>query len=216
MESNPIDHAGLRWQTVTDFAKLAASDAPFPGGGGVAALTGALAAALCSMVCNLTVGRKKYAAVEGDIRAALAQAERLREKLLALIDEDAVCFGPLAKAYAIPKHDPARGAVMEQALHTACTAPMDMMRCCCEVVELLETLLEKGSAMLVSDVGVGAELARAALVSSSMNVFINTGSMRDAAVRQALEQEADGMLIAFIPRAEAVVLDVQKRIRKGA
>lgn len=196
------------------FTDVLASDAPTPGGGGASALVGALAAALCEMAGNLTLGRKKYAAVEPDIREMLSKLGTLRARLLALIDQDAADFAPLAHAYAIPKDDPARADVMERALAAACVSPMEMMRCLRDVVLLLEEMLEKGSAMLVSDVGVGAALARGALVGASMNVFVNTKAMANEAARQSLEREADGLLDAFIPRADAIVAIVQSRIRK--
>ena len=144
-----------------------------------------------------------------------AQADALRGQLLALIDADAVGFEPLAAAYAIPKEDPTRLIVMEPALQKACEAPMEMMRCCAKVIELLETLLEKGSLLLVSDVGVGAHLSHAALASASMNVFVNTASMKDAEAKRALETEADALLSAYLPRAACIGRNVQDRIRKG-
>ncbi|MEG0035475.1 MAG: cyclodeaminase/cyclohydrolase family protein, partial [Oscillospiraceae bacterium] len=115
-------------QTVSNFAEVLASNAPVPGGGGASALVGAVGAALASMVSNLTSGKKKYAEYEGDIQRILAEATELREALLHQIDEDAACFEPLSRAYGIPKDDPQRAEIMENALHLACTAPLSIMK----------------------------------------------------------------------------------------
>jgi methylenetetrahydrofolate dehydrogenase (NADP+)/methenyltetrahydrofolate cyclohydrolase len=205
---------GFMKQTCGDFAEALASKAPVPGGGGASALVGALSAALGSMVGNLTVGRKKYAAVETDIYAMLEKLNPLRERLLALVDEDAEAFEPLAAAYAIPKDSPERGTVMEDALTKACSAPLEMMLCCCEVISLLDEMLEKGSAMLVSDVGVGAVCGKAALIGASMNIFINTRSMADKHVAESFEKKADDMLVTYCALADRISAEVTRRIRK--
>ena len=143
-------------KSCADFAAVLASKAPVPGGGGAAALVGALGTALCSMVGNLTVGRKKYAAVEADIRSALKQAEKVQAELLELVDKDAEAFEPLSRAYSISKDDPTREVTLENATRSACQAPLEMMCAICKAIELLEEMLEKGSVTLVSDVGCGA------------------------------------------------------------
>ena len=178
--------------TCADFAEILASKESVPGGGGAAALTGALGAALCSMVGNFTIGKKKYAAVEDDVKA----------------------FAPLSKAYAISKEDPHRDTVLEEATLNACKAPMEMVRRCCTGVELLEEMLEKGSVMLVSDIGCGALLCKAAMESAAMNVFINTGSLKDRDRARSMEAEIDTLLAQYGPRAAAVAEAVNKRIRK--
>lgn len=197
------------------FSEILASREPVPGGGGASALVGALGVALCSMVGNLTIGRKKYAQYEEDVKRMLYNGEKLRIRLLSLIDEDAKAFDPLAKAYSIPKDVPQRQEVMEKVLTDACKAPLEMMRCCCESIELLEEMLEKGSVTLVSDVGCGALFSKAALSGASMNIFINTASLSNRENAKKLEAEADEMLNNFIPRAEAVAKEVLNRIRRG-
>ena len=137
----------------TAFAEVLASKAPVPGGGGAAALAGALGVALCSMVGNFTTGKKKYAAYEADVQRMLAAGETLRARLLALVEADAKAFEPLSRAYAIPKDDPARDTVMEEATLNAVQAPVEMVTCCGEALLLLEEMLEKGSRLLLSDVG---------------------------------------------------------------
>lgn len=199
-----------------EFSQVLASRAAVPGGGGVSALVGAFGAALCSMAGNLTLGRKKYAAVEPDIRRMLAEGERIQNRLLELVDEDAQAFEPLSKAYSIPKDDPTRAEVLEQVTVGACQAPLAMMESICEAIELLEEMLEKGSAMLVSDVGCGAICCRAALESASLNIYINTKTLANRDTAAQLDGKADRMLETYIPRAEAVAKEVTARLRNRA
>ena len=200
-------------QSCTCFVEALASKAPVPGGGGAAALVGALGAALCSMVGNLTVGRKKYAAYEEDLKRMLADGETVRSKLLALVDADAENFAPLAKAYSIPKDDPTRAEVLEKVTVAACDAPMEMMRWTCKAVDLLAEMLDKGSVTLVSDVGCGALCCEAALESASMNVFVNTKTLQDREVAGKLESEADEMLRVYGVKARQVADEVTRRLR---
>ncbi len=199
--------------TYTEFADVLASKAPVPGGGGAAALVGALGTALCSMVGNFTVGRKKYANVEADIYAILHKTKVLQARLLELIDEDAKAFEPLSAAYAIPNDHPQRGEIMEHALVDASAAPLEMMQCCCEAIGLLAEMLEKGSVMLVSDVGVGALFCGAALQGASLNIFINTKSMKDREKAEELNQQADTMLHEYARLASRVYEQVAQRFR---
>ena len=157
-------------KSCADFAAVLASKAPVPGGGGAAALVGALGTALCSMVGNLTVGRKKYAQYEADVKRMLEKGAAVQERLLDLVDKDAEAFEPLSKAYSIPKDDPKHDETLEAATKFACEAPVEMMKACCEAIELLEEMLEKGSVTLISDVGCGALCCAAALESASMNI----------------------------------------------
>lgn len=202
-------------KSCADFAAVLASKAPVPGGGGAAALVGALGTALCSMVGNLTVGRKKYAAVEADVRSALKQAEKVQADLLELVDRDAEAFEPLSRAYSIPKDDPAREATLENATRSACQAPLEMMRTICKAIELLEEMLEKGSVTLVSDVGCGALCCGAALESASMNIFVNTGTLRNREEAALLDAQADTLLAEYLPRARRVADEVARRLRNG-
>lgn len=198
----------------TAFAEALAARTSVPGGGGAAALAGALAVALCSMAGNFTAGKKKFAAVEADIRRMLAEGEALREHLLELVDADARAFEPLSRAYSIPKDDPCRAQVMEEAALNACQAPMEMVRCCHKVLLLLEEMLEKGSKLLITDVGCGALLCRAAMESAAMNVFVNTGTLRDRETAAKLEQEVDEILGADLPLADKIAVSVTAYIRK--
>ena len=196
-----------------EFASALAAKESVPGGGGAAAYAGALAAALCSMVGNFTTGKKTYAAVEDDIQRMLAQAEVVRRRLLELVQEDADAFLPLSKAYAIPRDDPKRAETLEAATKGACEAPLEMMRQICTAIELLEEMGAKGSRMLMSDVGCGALLAGAALEAASINVFVNTKTLRDRSFAQFTEAKADEMLSRYVPRAKACAERVTTSIR---
>ena len=200
-------------KTCREFAALLAAKESVPGGGGAAAYAGALSVALCSMVGNFTTGKKAYADVEADVQSMIDRAGKIRERLLSLVDEDAEAFAPLSRAYGIPKDDPSRDAVLEAATKAACVAPMEMMRQICRSIDLLEEMGQKGSKMLVSDVGCGALLARAALEAASMNVFVNTKSLKDRNHVLALEAECDAMLATYGPKAEAIAADVMMRVR---
>ena len=202
-------------KNLNEFCNALASKTPTPGGGGAAALTGALGIALCSMAGSLTLGRKKYADVEADVLRMLEKGESLRERLLALIDKDAEMFAPLAEAYSVPKDNPDRDAILENATMGACTAPMEILRLCCECVELLEEMLEKGSKMLVSDVGCGALCCRAAIDSAALNVFINTKSLKNRVEAEKLENEVDRLTAEYSTRAAAIADEVRNRLRKG-
>lgn len=195
------------------FTQVLASKAPVPGGGGAAALVGAIGTALCSMVSNLTVGRKKYAAFEEDNRIILVEAEKIRLRLLELVDEDAAAFEPLSNAYAIPKDDPKRAGIMENVTREACRTPMEMMRYICRAIELLEKLLEKGSVLLVSDVGCGALCCGAALKSAGMNIFVNTRALKNRDEAAELDAKADEMLRTYGDRAEQIAREVVRRLR---
>ncbi|OUN89240.1 cyclodeaminase/cyclohydrolase family protein [[Collinsella] massiliensis] len=195
------------------FAADLAAKLPVPGGGGASALVGALGAALCSMAGNFTAGKKRFAAVEDDVQRILAEAEVLRHKLIGLIEADAAAFEPVSRAYRMPKEDPARAQVLEVATKTACSAPIETMRVCARVIELLEEMGGICSPMLLSDVGCGAVLGAAALRAASVNVFVNTSELADRAYAEALEREADGLLEAYIPRAEALAARVTDHIR---
>lgn len=201
-------------QTCEGFVSLLASKAPVPGGGGAAALVGALGAALCSMAGNLTLGRKKYAAVEPDICVLLKKGERVRTRLLELVDADAAAFEPLSRAYSIPKDDPNREAVLEEVTKKACAAPMEMLEQCAQAVELLEEMLEKGSVMLVSDVGCGAVCCKAALECAALNVYINTKTLKNRVMAEALEHRTDELLKEYGVRASKISAAVTAQLRK--
>ncbi len=182
-------------KNIDKFLEALASSAPTPGGGGAAALCGALAIALGNMVGNLTLGKKKYADVQEDIKALNEKAEALRADFVALIDADAEAFAPLSKAYGIPKDDPERAEVMETALLKAVQPPMEIMRKCVKALEVISEYAAKGSVLAISDAGCAAALAKAAADAAALNVFINTKSMTDHKVANHLNVEANSLVM---------------------
>lgn len=178
----------------TQFLSELSSNAPVPGGGGASAAVGAFAAALGMMVTNLTIGKKKYADYEEEVKAVRDRLEGLRDQLIDLVDGDAVAFEPLSKAYSIPKDDPERDTIMENALYEASVVPMSIMETVLAAARELEVLVEKGSKLAVSDVGVGILFAQAAIEGASLNVYINTKSMKDRERAAALDAKADAII----------------------
>ena len=195
-----------------------ASKAPTPGGGGASAYCGALAAALSSMVCNLTTGKKAYAAVEDEVQQAVKELASLTDELVKLVDEDASAFTPLANAYKMPKETEAqkqaKEAALQQALVGACDVPVSIMKACTRVIELAEMLAEKGLRMAVSDAGVSVLFAKAALQGASLNVLINCASMTDRARAEGYLVEVEHMLNIYTKRADAVYASVVKELDK--
>lgn len=178
----------------TQFLSELSSNAPVPGGGGASAAVGAFAVALGMMVTNLTIGKKKYADYEEEVKAVRDRLEGLRDQLIDLVDGDAVAFEPLSKAYSIPKDDPERDTIMENALYEASVVPMSIMETVLAAAKELEVLVEKGSKLAVSDVGVGILFAQAAIEGASLNVCINTKSMKDRERAAALDAKADAII----------------------
>jgi len=193
------------------FCQVLSAKAPVPGGGGASALAGALGASLGAMVGNYTLGKKKYAGVQEDIRVLLDEAEKLRCDLLAQVEADAAAFEPLSRAYAIPKDDPARDEVMERCLLRAAAVPMEILRLACRGIELHQELERKGSAMMASDVGTGVILCRAALFGAQLNVKVNTRLMADRSCAEKLNAEADALVNKYRKIAEAVYEAVMGR-----
>ena len=190
------------------FLEDLAGSTPAPGGGGAAALVGAAGAALGNMVGSLTVGKKKYAAVEADILILNRRAATLRKRLEGLVQADADAFTPLAAAYKLPKETPEqqahKAAVLETALEGACAVPLEIMSACCEGITLAAEYAEKGSVMAVSDAGCAALFCKAALQAAGLNVSINTRLMADNAHAAALNAQADAMLAEFVPQADQI------------
>jgi len=161
---------------------------PAPGGGSGAALAGALGAAAASMAANFTIGREKYADVEPQVKAALANLDRVRAELLTLVDEDVKAYSQVGPAYQMPRtteqEKAARAAAIQEALHTACGVPLRVcaaaLEALVEALEACEALVNICNRMLVSDVAVGAMLAEAAFRGAQVNVEINLNAMKDA------------------------------------
>ena len=200
-----------------EFVEVLASKAPVPGGGGASALVGAIGTALGNMVGSLTVGKKKYADVEEEMYELKGKADALQKELLHLIERDAEVFEPLSKAYGMPRNTEEEKAekarVMEIVLKDACSVPMEIMERCCEAIDLIEVFAEKGSTLALSDAGVGATFCKAALEGASLNVFINTKSMKNREYADELNKKADKMLSVYTKKAEEIYQSVAARLR---
>ncbi len=165
------------------FIEVLASKAPVPGGGGAAAMGGAIGMALSNMVGNLTVGKKKYADVEDEVKQLLAEGSAIIEDLKDLIDQDAQVFEPLSKAYGLPKDTPEQVAhkekVMEECSIEACSVPLEIMRKSYAGIKIHARMGQIGSRLAISDVGCGVVFLKAALISGQLNVMINLGAIKD-------------------------------------
>ena len=187
---------------ITEFLDHLADGGAVPGGGAAAGLAGAQAAALIAMVCRLTIGRKKYADVEAEMRAALSQAEALRARLTELTDRDASAFDGVAAAYKMPKETPeqkaARSAAIQAGLKQATLVPQETLRACVEVLKLSQTVIEKGNPNVVSDAAAGVLLAHAGMMIAAVNVRINLNSIKD----EAFAAEQDAIMHALLEQGD--------------
>ena len=196
-------------ETCRNFVTVLASDAPAPGGGGAAALVGAIGTALGNMVGSLTVGKKKYADVEAEIIELKKKCDALQTELLNQVEADEINFLPLAKAYGIPKDAPNRDKIMEEATVIACSTPMKIMELCCEAIDCIAIFAAKGSRLAVSDAGCGAVCCKAALQAASLNVFINTKSLKNRDTAEELNRQANLMLNKYCQLADEIFDEVK-------
>ena len=200
-----------------DFIEVLSSAAPVPGGGGASALVGSLGMALGSMVGNLTLGKKKYADVQEDIKQILTKAEVLQKELIDLVEKDAEVFEPLSKAYGLPKNTDEeikeREKIMESALKNACRVPLEIMRIGLEAIALLQELSIKGTRIAISDVGVGVLFCKSALMGASLNVYINTKLMKDREYADKINHETEMLLEKGSKAADEVYKAVETGIK---
>ena len=183
---------------IEPFLDQLASSAATPGGGSAAAILGGMGAALVSMVCNLTIGKKKYADVEDDMKEILAKAEDLRHRMTAMIQDDVRAFDTVMGAYGMPKETDdekaVRSAAIQDALKMATEVPI---RCCHlarEVIDLSLIASEKGNINVISDAGVGVLSAYAALRSAALNVYINAKMISDTSFVESKLSDLEGLL----------------------
>lgn len=178
------------------------------GGGGASSVVAAIGTALGSMVGSLTVTNKKYADKVEQVTALNEKARDLEARLLALVARDSEVFLPLQAAYAMPtsteEEKAAKLAAKEEALKGACRVPLDIMACCCEAIDLHAEYVECGSKLAISDVGCGVAFCQAALRAASLNVYINTNSMKNRELAEGFNKEARDMLDKYVPKAEEV------------
>src|SRR5271170_3893928 len=185
-------------KSIDEFLDCLASADPTPGGGSAAAIMGAMGAALVSMVCNVSIGKKGYEAAEAEMQAVRARSEALRLRLAAMVAEDVAAFDNLMAAYKLPKisdHDKAlRAAAIQASLRRATEVPLDCARVCAEVIGLARRAGEHGYQHVISDAGVGVSAAYAALRSAALNVFINAPALKDRAFAEGSIQEIEKLL----------------------
>ena len=193
----------MRNLSLNEFTIKLSSEAPVPGGGGASALMGAVASSLCSMVGNLTSGKKKYAEYQQDIERIIEEAVKLNNEMLELINKDAEAFEPLAKAYSIPKDEPGRDEVLEKVLYEAAMAPLEIVRKSKGVADLITELTTKGSRLAISDVGVAASACSACVKGAAMNVYINTKLMKNREVADKLNQETVSLVDETVKLCDA-------------
>ena len=196
--------------SIKQFTEQLASPAPVPGGGGASALVAAIGIALGDMVGELTVGKKKYADVEDEIKALMARAQELRVKLLSCVERDAVAFEPLSKAYGIPKDDPTRDEVMEKCLRDAAAVPLEIFDLCCEAIALQKEFAEKGSKLVLSDAATGVVFCWSAMYGAAINVRVNTKPMKDRAYAERINAHIDEGMAKYWPIAEKVYEDIYR------
>ena len=184
--------------TSKDFLTALASSAPAPGGGGGAAMAGALAAALASMVCNLTIGKEKFAAQECEVKALLQEAEQVRQDLLALVEDDAAVFNSFMACYKLPKttdaEKAARTAAIRKAAKQAAEVPLAIAKASYKVLQLAHRLVIIGNPGVITDGACSALLARAALRCAEYNVRINLGLTKDEAYNEQVAAELNKLL----------------------
>ena len=204
-------------ETIGKFLDELASDAPTPGGGGAAALSGAMGAALVSMVCNLTIGKKNYESVSNDLQRTLVKAESLRAELTRGIDEDVVAFNKLMAAYGLPRGNDdekaKRSEAIQSALKIATLAPLHTCKICYAVIELSKEAADKGNVNVISDAGVAVLAANSGLRSCALNVFINAKSIKDRDFAEKHLAEVNALLATAAAETEAVYQVVKNKIQ---
>jgi len=185
-------------KSCSEFIDVLASKAPVPGGGGAAAMGGAIGMALSNMVGNLTVGKKKFADVEPEVKQLLEKGYNVISELKTLVDKDAEVFEPLSKAYGLPKNTPEeirfKEETMERCSITACSVPLEIMRKAFEGIKIHQRMGQIGTMLAISDVGCGVVFMKAALISGKLNLIINLNTIKDQNFIQSTKKEMDYLM----------------------
>lgn len=197
---------------IDEYINELGSKAPVPGGGGASAVAGALSAALAGMVCNLTVGKKSYIAVEDDVKRILEDMNKHMESFIRLSDKDAEVFYPLSQAYGFkPQNDEEKKLHeenMEILLFNAAMVPLDIMKEAYSMLGAIDFLAKKGSKLAVSDAGVAVSMLRSAVCGAMMNVVINVKYMKDRIKAQNILDEASELLENTMNKADIIYREV--------
>lgn len=206
----------LAKKTVEEFLNELASNSPAPGGGSVAALAGALGSALTAMVCNLTIGKKKYADVEEEIKKVFEKIEPLRRQFTDLIDKDTQAFNKVMEAYSLPKEGDAqkaiRSAAIQSATKEATLVPLEVMKHSIDALALAKIVAEKGNTNSVSDAGVAALMLQAATEGAALNVKINLAGINDIEFVGWKSEEVESVLRTSIMLSEEILAIINEKI----
>ena len=206
----------IKDKSVQVFLDELASKQATPGGGSAAAVMGAQGAALVAMVCNLTIGKPKYAEVDADMRALLAEAEVLRQTLIGMIKADVDVFDKLMACYALPKasedEKTFRGAQIQQVLREATDVPLACAKACAQAIALSRVAAEKGSLAVISDAGVAVMTAYSGLKSAALNVHINAAGLKDRDFAEARLAELDRLMSGIDGEVEAIYQLVKQKL----
>ncbi len=201
---------------VQQFLDELASAAPTPGGGGAAAIMGAMGAALISMVANLTIGKKGYEGVEAEMKAQLAASEALRARLTAMVANDVEAFNQLMGAYRLPKdtdeQKARRSEAIQEGLKQATRVPMACAKTCVEVIAVAQRSAEHGNLNVISDTGAGVLALQAALRSAALNVYINIPMIKDPDFVSTVSRDLEALMAENLPLTEAVYAKVRSRM----
>ena len=206
----------IKDKSIQQFLDELASKEPTPGGGSAAAIMGAMGAALVSMVCNLTVGKKNYEAVEAEMKETLQAAESLRTRLIDMIRADVDVFDQVMVAYGLPKETEtekqARSQAIQAALKAATDVPLACARACAEVITLSRGVAEKGNKNVISDAGVAVLAGYAALKSAALNVYVNVGAIKDEAFVAERLSQLNAILTGMDIAVKEIHQEVQSRL----
>lgn len=200
-----------------EFLKDLAAKKPIPGGGGVAALLGALTNALGSMVCNYTIGKKKFLEYDEENTEFLNKFNENILKFEEYIKKDAEVFYPLSQAYSLPKDFNEDGKnkqdILNPLLKNAAIVPLEVMELCKDTLDMLAKLLHQSSSIVISDVGVAASCARACIESASLNVYINTKCISDEEEKEKLEKRANDVLEKYLDISDRIFEEVKNSLK---
>lgn len=206
----------IKDESIQQFLDELASKEPTPGGGGAAAVMGAMGAGLVSMVCRLTIGKKNYEAVEAEMKGTLDASENLRTRLTDMIQADMSVFDRVMGAYGLPKETDAekqaRSGAIQSALKAATEVPLECARACAEVIALSRIVAEKGNRNVISDAGVAVLAGYAALKSAALNVYVNTGAIKDEAFVAERLSQLNAILTGMDISTEEIYQEVQSRL----
>ncbi|MCK5190129.1 MAG: cyclodeaminase/cyclohydrolase family protein [Methylococcales bacterium] len=206
----------IKDKSIQQFLDKLASRQATPGGGSAAAIMGAQSAALIGMVCNLTIGKPKYAEVEEEMQALLKRSESLREKLTGMIKADVDVFDKLMACYGLPKDSDqektARSAQIQSVLKDATNVPLECAKACAETIELSGIAADKGNTGVISDAGVAVMAGYSALKSAALNVYINAGSIKDREFADAKLAELEQILNGAEAKTEEIYQIVKAKL----